>query len=176
MLMQILTHTPPFVWAILALLIWRGVAASKTRDIGLRQAFILPVLMPVLSLQGVISAFGGSALAPLCWLAGVVLAALVRWRMGSDIVADPVRGAVRLPGSWMPLVLMMGIFVTKYAVAVALAVHPVFRLDTAFVAAICLLYGVFSGLFFGNLLRIIAAYRRAQAGLALPVAVTAASE
>ena len=39
--------------------------------------------------------------------------------------------------------------------------HLTYRADTAFVTTMYLLYGVFSGLFFGNLLRILSAYRAA---------------
>ena len=159
MITQILTNTPLRVWVVLALLIWRGIAAGKTREIGLRQAFILPVLMLMLSLQGIVSAFGASALGPLCWLAGGALMAVLRGRMTNDVTADPMRGTVRVPGSWIPLTLMMAIFLTKYVVSIILIMHPAYRTDSAFVAMICLLYGVFSGLFFGNLLRILSAYR-----------------
>ena len=39
-----------YVWAILAFLVYRGVAASRTRTASLRSLFIIPAVMTVLAL------------------------------------------------------------------------------------------------------------------------------
>jgi hypothetical protein len=61
----------------------------------------------------------------------------------------------------------------KYAVAIALAMMPALGHDTLFASTVCLLYGLFSGLFLGRLLRGVAAYRRAES-LVQPAAVLGA--
>ena len=53
----------------------------------------------------------------------------------------------RVPGSAVPLALMMGIFLTKYAVGVTLAMHLVQAGDLAFAMSLSALYGAFSGVF-----------------------------
>ena len=60
----------------------------------------------------------------------------------------------QLPGSWTPLVLMMGIFITKYAAGVALAMQPDLARDALFSQSIGALYGGFSGVFAGRALRL----------------------
>lgn len=164
MITQILQHTPLYVWAILAFLMYRGVLASRERDIDVRKMCIVPLVMLALSLEGVRGAFGFDGLAPLVWLVGALLGGTLAWRFSdaSRIVADPRRGSVRRPGSWVPLMLMMAIFVMKYAVAVTLVIDPERRQQLAFMAVVCALYGIFSGIFVGALLRSLAVYRAAS--------------
>ena len=59
-----------------------------------------------------------------------------------------------LPGSAMPLVLIMGIFLTKYLVGVELAMQPALARDSAFALQIAALYGAFSGLFVARAMRL----------------------
>ncbi len=56
---------------------------------------------------------------------------------------------------------MLSIFCLKYALAVSLAVAPELRHAPLFTLAVCALYGVFSGVFAGRLLRSLAVYYRA---------------
>jgi hypothetical protein len=167
MLGQIIANTPWWVWALLAFLIYRGMIASVDREIPLRRTFIIPLVMLALSLQGIASGFGASPGAALGWLASMLAVSLLTWHFSSDdkLAALPQRGAIFQPGSWTPLLLMMAIFITKYVVAVLLAIHPAYRHDALFAVAICALYGAFNGIFIGQLLRIMAVYRRAGTAL-----------
>eukprot|EP01034_Spumella_vulgaris_P000306 gene306-407_t len=72
MLQQILIHTPVYVWIILAILIYRGVAASKDRVVRYRSVFIVPAIMLALGLNGVASGFGLQSPAGAAWLAGML--------------------------------------------------------------------------------------------------------
>lgn len=163
MITQIFQHTPLYVWAILGFLVYRGVLANRARDIDVRKMCIVPLVMLGLSLEGVRGAFGFDGEAPLVWLAGVLIGATLAWRFSDTarVVAYPERGSVRLAGSSMPLALMMAIFVMKYTVAVTLVIDPARRQQLAFIAPVCALYGLFSGIFIGGLLRHLAVYRAA---------------
>jgi hypothetical protein len=170
MLQQIIVHTPLWVWAILAFLLYRGLLASVDREVALRRVFLIPLIMLVLSLQGMVSAFGADSMALPVWLACTLAATALAWQ-GVDagsVRPQPQRAAVLLRGSWMPLALMMGVFCTKYAVGVAMAMQPALKLQATFAVGICALYGVFNGIFIGRALRTVAIYRQA----ALPAADT----
>ena len=67
MLIQILTHTPFYVWAILAFLIQRGMIAMRDRDLELRKLVMIPAVMLVLSLQDMNAKFGLGGLALAAW-------------------------------------------------------------------------------------------------------------
>lgn len=165
MLQQILIHTPVYVWAILAVLVWRGSAALRDREMTLRSLFIVPAVMLALSLQDVGSKFGSSGLAWAAWTAAAAAAALLVWKSGRSRTAPGAApGSVIVRGSRVPLAMMMAIFFTKYAASVLLAVLPHARQDALAASGVCALFGVFNGCFLGRLARDVAAVR-GQRGL-----------
>ena len=152
MLIQILTHTPLYVWAILALLVYRGVIAMRDREMAVRKLFIIPVIMLALSLHDIVAKFGTAFLPLSAWAGGAaVMLLLVLKFSGAGISASEVPGSVRVRGSWVPLAMMMAIFFTKYATAVTLAIRPDIRHDALFSTVVCFLFGVLSGYFLGRL-------------------------
>jgi hypothetical protein len=154
MLMQILSHTPLYVWAILALLVWRGASALHEREISVRKLCIMPLVMLLLSLQDIGAKFGFGAAEVLAWIAGAGAGVLLAWRFGAARVsAGSVPGSVRVAGSPLPLIMMMAVFFTKYLASVLLAVQPGLRRDTVFTVAVCALFGVFNGCFGAGLAR-----------------------
>lgn len=161
MLQQILVKTPIWVWVLLAFLVYRGLVASVDRVVGLRKVFIIPLVMLALSVQGIASTFGDSVIAAPVWLACMIAGAFLAWHLfdAGTVMPLPERGSVRLQGSWSTMALIMGIFVTKYAVNVVLSLQPDLPHQPAFVATVCALYGVFNGVFIGQLLRIVSIFR-----------------
>lgn len=154
---EILRHTPAWVFGLFALLLWLGLVQTRARSVALPRLALLPLLMLGLSLNGVASAFGAHTVALACW--GTALAAVA----GASLALPSAPGAsyhpaqrrFSVPGSWLPLGLMMMVFSTKYAVAVSLARVPDLGHAARFVAAVSVLYGAFSGLFFARALRIL---------------------
>lgn len=161
---QLFSHTPLYVWAILAFLVYRGVLASRAREVRLRKLCIIPLVMLALSLSGMHGSFGFDGVAPYAWAMGALAGGLLAWSMTNPRKLTPVteRGSMQLAGSWLPLVLMMSIFCMKYAVAVSLAIHPAYAHALGFVLFVCAAYGCFSGIFLGGLLRTLSAYRAAH--------------
>ena len=148
---QILTHTPLHVWAILAFLVWRGVAEMREREIALSRMAVLPLVMLALSLHDIALKFGLGPASLGAWLAGCLAAALPAWRFGRiRIAAVTAPGRVLVRGSVAPLFLMMAIFVTRYATSVMLALQP--AAVQQFQLAVCGVYGVFGGWFICRLL------------------------
>lgn len=161
MLPQIIGNTPVWVWALLAFLVYRGLVASVGQETALKKLFIVPLVMLGLSIQGIASSFGASLMAAPVWLAGMAAGVLAAWILFSldSVIVRPERGTVFQHGSWLPMFLMMGIFLTKYAVAVCLVMSPQLKQHAGFVISICVLYGIFNGVLIGRLLRIVAIYR-----------------
>ena len=161
MLQQMLINTPVWVWGVLAFLIFRGMLASVSRETGIRRLFIIPLVMLALSMHGIAASFGADPFAVPVWLAAAAAGTALAWMLFSldSVSVYPERGSVFQQGSWMPLILMLSIFLVKYGVNVILHIAPHARHDSAFVIAVCLLYGLFNGIFFGRLLRILAIYR-----------------
>jgi len=167
MLIQILTHTPLYVWAILAFLVYRGMAAMRDRDVEVRKLVMIPAVMLVLSLQDISAKFGLGGWALAAWAVAAAGVALAAGLAGSErIAASAVPGHVRVCGSRLPLVMMMAVFFTKYAASVAVSVAPQLRQDTLFACIVCGLFGVFNGWFIGRLVGDMASVRMLPASAA----------
>jgi hypothetical protein len=164
MLNAIFSHTPLYVWAILAFLVYRGLQTSKTNEVVIVRLCIIPLVMLGLSLFGIQTAFGLAGLAPLIWLVSALAGGTLAWFLSypTALTAHPERGTVSQPGSWVPMTLMMSVFFMKYAVAVTLVISPALRHDSFFVSTVCELYGAFSGIFMGRLLRCLVLYRQTR--------------
>ncbi len=155
MAIEILRRTPPWVFVLFIGLLAYGYYQSKPRRLTLGKVMILPAVMVCLSFLGVLSAFGASPTGLLAWAAGLMAATTLglTWRRRERATHAPATDPPLMPGSWVPLALMMAIFFTKYAVGVAQARQlPVMALPT-FVLAVGFLYGVYSGLFLSRAAR-----------------------
>jgi len=167
MLIQLITHTPLYVWAILAFLLYRGAIALHERELEPRKLAVIPAVMLALSLQDIVAKFGTGGLALSLWAAATCAVAALAWTSsGARVAAGSVPGRVRVRGSWGPVALMMAVFFTKYLASVMLAVRPHLREDTVFVAVVCVLFGLFSGVFIGRLARDLKACQALQADTA----------
>lgn len=149
MLLQIIERTPAWVWALLAGLVALGIWQSLPRRLPARRALVMPLVFLTLSLVGLLTTFAAALLPLLAWLAGVALAVFVARPLVSPRGArwDAQHALFHVPGSLLPLVLIIVLFAIKYAVGVALALQPGLARDAGFDIAVGLAYGLFSGLF-----------------------------
>jgi hypothetical protein len=169
MLTQILTHTPTWVFGLFFALLAYGLKQLKSQTASLVRMSAMPLAMVGLSIYGVASAFGSHAMALVVWpLAAVATATLIASRqVPAGVSYDAAKRQFSLPGSAVPLALMMGIFFTKYAVGVSLAMVPQLAQLDGFVLTVTAIYGAFSGLFLGRAIRL---WRLAHRGHAMVAA------
>lgn len=141
------TSLPLWPLLILAVLVALGLRQSRERLVRPGTLTRVALVMLALSLYGVTSAFGTALLPVLAWglgfaaalgPAGAVLAPQGLSREGE---------AVRLPGSWLPLMLMLGIFLTRFALGMATGTGSPLLHQAGFMAAISAMMGLFSGAF-----------------------------
>jgi hypothetical protein len=162
MILTILQHTPLWVWGLLAALIALGLAQARDRDMTLSRLLVMPLVLLALSLVGVLSSFGIGAIALGAWGGGLAWAlvlgrSLVRPRQARWL---PDSRRVHVPGSWLPLVLIVVLFGIKYLAGVSLAIEPRLAADAAFAGLCSLAYGGFSGLFLARAVSLFALARR----------------
>ena len=153
---QILTHTPLWVFALFFGLVYLGYLQSRTRQVSRGRLIVLPLAMLAWSLYSVWSTFDAHLTALAAWACAWVAVVVIglAWVPSRRVAYDASTAQFTVPGSWMPLALMMGIFLTKYAVGVALSVAPALSRDAAFAALVGGLYGAFSGVFGARALRL----------------------
>jgi hypothetical protein len=157
MLLEILKRTPIWVFVLFAVLLAFGLVQARERRLRRSRVVFLPVLMMALSLFGVASAFGLTAVALAAWLAGVALtvagskALPPRWQSTHDAPSD----SFVVPGSWIPLTLMMAIFFARYAITVSIAMTPTLADSALLAGGASLLYGAMSGVFLTRAMHIL---------------------
>lgn len=156
MLMQILLHTPRWVFGLFAVLLALGLSQLAGRRASLVKVSILPLAMLALSFYGVWAGFASQPWVLLGWLKALSVSTLLVLRrpLPAGSAYDDSAREFTLPGSAVPLAMMMGIFFTKYAVGVALSLQPGLAQNTTFAWAISLLYGALSGVFLGRAIRL----------------------
>jgi len=164
MILQILERTPPWVFALFAVLLVLGVLQSRPRALGRARVALMPAIFLPLSLWGVWNAFGPEPLAFGAWLVAVGTAVLLnrQFRIPRQVSYVPDTRQFRVAGSWIPLAMMMAIFFTRYAIAVATAMQPPLTSMPSFAAAVGFAYGLMSGTFLARALRILDAAAAAR--------------
>lgn len=160
MIGTVVRHTPAWVGALLAALAWTGISQLRDRTAGLVRVTILPLAMTALSLWGLAGAFGASpilSLLVLAWLAvsAIAFAVVGRTDAPQGTRYDVPSSTFFLPGSWVPLVTIAAIFLTRYIVNVDVAITPALVRDGPYTLAVAALYGVFTGTFLGRAARLL---------------------
>lgn len=149
MLIEILTRTPLWVFALFFIVLGTGYVQSKDRVIGRGKVMALPIIFVGLSISGVFTAFGVSYPGIATWLVGMLVAILLGLALGAPRAVAYVAKSrsFAVPGSWVPLTLMMAVFFVKYAVGVLLTLDPSAAASTAIVTGTGFCYGFLSGMF-----------------------------
>lgn len=164
---EIIADTPRWVFLVLVALLIAGCLQTRPRTTPFRRVVALPALMVALSAIGIWSTFGAAPLAVACWAGGLLTGAVAGRQLMSDraIVYRVEPALFELPGSWIPLLLMMLIFATRYAAGVTAALQPDLLQSPPYLVSACTAYGVLSGFFLGRLSRLLSIRRSTQHGL-----------
>ncbi|UTH72617.1 DUF6622 family protein [Chromobacterium sp. IIBBL 290-4] len=148
MLLGIVRHTPWPVFVLFFVLLSLGRKQMETRQLSRGRLLLLPLAMLGLSAYGVLTEFGPAVLPVAGWLVGLALALAIAgpWIVPAGVRYLSESRSYEVPGSGLPLILMMAIFFTHYAVAVAMAMRLPLTSGSVFPGLIGLAYGVLSGL------------------------------
>jgi hypothetical protein len=119
---RVLANTPPWVFALLAYLIWQGWQARRPRTQPIWRMLIVPLVFFLMGLSRLILARDNGLAPLLAWLAAAVLFGILALSRRPPLLAvDRQKGELTRPGSLMPLVRNITVFGLQYSVAVATA-------------------------------------------------------
>ncbi|MCY7319815.1 MAG: hypothetical protein LH617_14025 [Ramlibacter sp.] len=160
MLGSIVTNTPLWVWGLLAALVTLGLSQARGRTVTLRRVTFMPVAMTLFSLWGTATACAsaplfGAVLAVWTGAAAAMLALIAPLPPPSGTRYAAATRRFTLRGSWVPLALILGIFMTRYIVNVELAMQPSLARDSQYTLFVGAIYGAFSGIFIGRAARLL---------------------
>lgn len=123
---DIAAGAPAWVYFLLAALVLLGLRRLKTRVTPVVVALIAPAAFLIWSLVGasLFAASAGVLLATTAWVLGGAAGA-VSGAMTPDVRGERLPGGrVRQPGSWLPLILYLGMFVVRFACGAWAAIVP----------------------------------------------------
>ena len=119
---RILANTPPWVFVLLAYLIWQGAQALRQRTQPIWRMLIVPLVFFLMGLSRLVMARDTGLEPLLAWLAAALLFGWLGFSREPRLLAvDRKSRTVTRPGSAAPLVRNITVFVLQYAVAVATA-------------------------------------------------------
>lgn len=138
------TAIPPWVPALFLAVVFLGYRQSLPHTVKPTKLVAVALAMFGLSLYGVLAAFGSEPLALLAWAVGYgASVSLGAQRFASSLCAVGTR--VRVPGSWVPLALVLGIFTAKSILGYVTATHAPVLHQPGFAVVMSLLLGALSG-------------------------------
>jgi hypothetical protein len=154
-LLTILSHTPLWVWGLLAMLVALGMRQARTQTLGRGRLVAVPIGLGMYSFLGLLQTFGGQTASLLPWLAGAALGFALNqlWQLPREVQALP-DGRFRVGGSWVPLALYLAIFLGRYALNVTLNMAPHLAHALTLVVPASLLMGLSVGLLAARAVRV----------------------
>lgn len=150
----IINGTPVWVWVLLAVLLARGIKSLQSRTSQLSRIAIVPLMFAGWGIIHLVTDPLAGWSAVLAWalcalggvLGGVYLASRTRF------IVDPFANTVMLPGSIVPLVLIIAAFATKFWLGVEVATVTDVSALTTYTVIDAAVSGVIAGLFAGRFL------------------------
>lgn len=157
MVIDILLHTPRWVWLLLAALLALGISQLRPRQVPRARLFVLPAVLLGLGLSATATAFQPAAPALAAWVLALAAGVQLGRRLPPPAGAqwDAARRTLWLPGSALPLALIVAIFALRYSGSVALAVHPAWRTLPAVALPLAAAYGLLGGVVLGRTLALL---------------------
>ena len=162
-IVQVVQHTPVWVYVLLAYLVWIGIKARRPGETSLGKLAIVPALFTAWGLYDLARLYGISAGTLLPWLLALLVGAAIGLRLlhGRAITVDRATGMIHRPGDPTVLPLVLVTFALKYTFGVVAAVSPGTLQDPLWRLVDLGAYGLFAGIFVGKFVGYLLRHRRA---------------
>ena len=143
---EILKGTPFWVYLLLIVLIYKGIRALTPTTMRVKKLIILPAVFFILSLHKITN--------PYYYILFLIIGIIVGWLLylRVKVKADKDKKLIGLPGSVLPLILIILAFVKGYYFGYESAVHPEYLKQHWYILTSLIVSGVFSGIFIGRAL------------------------
>ncbi|WP_454722762.1 MULTISPECIES: DUF6622 family protein [Cupriavidus] len=156
-------HAPAWVWLLLAALIALGGMQAVPRRMTLLRGTVLPCAMALLSLSGVPGYFPGQPVALGAWAVAAAVALVLCNMAGAwaGIRWSAAERRLRVPGSWLPLALILCLFAVRFSLGAGQAMHAAWLAEARTALAAGFASGAVSGIFLARGLAMWRAARQA---------------
>ena len=124
-MLEIITNIPLFVWPLFTILLISGIRASKPDTVPLTFLLLIPSVFLVWSIYSFFGKYSDPIsimLWVMCLAVGFFIGFLHMQKLGLKF--DMQKRKIEMPGSWIPLILSMSIFATKFSIGMMGAMFP----------------------------------------------------
>lgn len=148
-MLEILQKTPLWVYLLFIVLLIFGIKQTKDRTAPRTALLLLPAGMMAYCLFDMIYTIGFYGHRLTLWSTGTVIAWLfsIAFLAPKGLKYNLTTRKFFVPGSWVPLIIMMGIFSVKYVQGAITALSPEITKTYLFASIFSFLNGVFFGIF-----------------------------
>lgn len=159
---QAIAHTPIFVWPLIAVVLFLGARNLWPRERPLSQMFILPAVLLVFAIYNLAASRADLTLPIAAFAVSFAIGIGVGWNLvPKNVVTVPERGAVRVPGSAAPLLVVIAIVILRYAIGYTYGRWPELRSDAALALEFSATGALLAGIVWGRILHFARIYRSA---------------
>lgn len=160
-LFEVIKRTPFMVWGILALLITRGLNATKDGEISFTKMLIMPLVFMIWGLEKLFSSFQYLNIALMCYVIAAGIGSLAGYILYSRFRGIYKKeGVFYRTGSYLNLVIILVNFFIKYSLNVVLAIQPDLHKNLNFNMIYSLACGISVGLFLGGFYQVFVGCKR----------------
>lgn len=163
-IIEILMYTPGWVFWLLAGLVILGLWQTRARQVSLPIAFIMPTYMLIYSFTGALDSAGLNIIAIISWLlAAAFTTALSLILMNKNsVIFDLSKRKLLIKGSYWPLLIILGMFFTRFILGVTVGMELKIIRHTYFYTMVALALGSWSGYFIARSIIYLRAYESAH--------------
>lgn len=149
-MLQIITKIPLFVWPLFVILLLGGLRASKTSTVPIVSLLLIPFIFFCLSLFSFFGKYASDPLAIIFWFLSLGLGFSIGFfnMQRLRLQFDRKKKKVEMPGSWIPLMLSMSIFTSKFSIGMMSSMMPQLNGSLLFLGLelfATIILGVFAG-------------------------------
>jgi hypothetical protein len=155
---QILIHTPLWVFALFAFLVWQGIQAMQPRTTPIWRALIVPVVFIVWGISRIGVGHQDNAWPLVAWIAAALGLLPLGVLTPRPFEVDHTTGQIIRPGSVFALVRNLIVFSAQYAVGVISAIDAGDRMLASIAGRT--ISGATAGYFIGSTIALLLVYRR----------------
>lgn len=147
-------QTPWWVCVIFIVLINRGIAASRPQVVSLKKLVLFPLIFIGLSIHTMMTSFQMNGFIFSLCVFGIAIGSVAGWLLVKNhhYKVDKKNMLIQLPGSWIILILILIIFISKYYFFYELAFDPALAHEAPFEFTMLTITGFCTGLFAGRLI------------------------
>ena len=123
---QIITKIPVFVWPLFAILLLGGLRARKIGSVPIAVLLLIPSIFLGWSLFSFFGKYATNPLGILFWFLCLGVGFFIGFShmQRLKLQFDKKKKKVEMPGSWIPLMLSMSIFISKFSIGMMSSMLP----------------------------------------------------